>query len=152
MSVAVPAQWENWIQPIISEDYHPNDFRRLVRLLTYTLVGCSSSKRPKFEMRFLGALGRPENWRPAEKKIHDRIFRGIPKTGWLEVCTKIQWMKILNPIFRGPRKTGEPETGRLKDPQTFFWYFSENRRITYDQRTNRPGCILYHILISIAPF
>ena len=48
-----------------------------------------------FELRFLGVLRKPENRKPVEKKIRD-------------------------PIFRGARETGEPETGREKNPKSDF--------------------------------
>ena len=37
--------------------------------------------RKKSEIQFLGVFGRPENRRPAEKKIRDPIFRGLQTTG-----------------------------------------------------------------------
>ena len=35
----------------------------------------------KFEIGFLGVLGKPENRRPAGEKIRDPIFRGARETG-----------------------------------------------------------------------
>ena len=112
----------------------------LTHLHPARLVFLQSSEWRKSEIGNLGVFGRPEHRRPAEKKIRDPIFRGAQKTGWLELCTKIQWTKILIPIFRGLRKTGTLETSWERIPETFFWYSSEDRRNTEHQNTNRVGC------------
>ena len=60
-----------------------------------------------FEIRFLGVPRKLDNRRPAKKKIRDPIFRGAKETGEPETGRE----KIRNPIFRGAQETGEPETG-----------------------------------------
>ena len=40
-----------------------------------------TGREKKFEIQFLGVLGKPENRRPAEKKIRNPIFRGAQETG-----------------------------------------------------------------------
>ena len=44
-------------------------------------TGQPETGQENFEIQFLGVLGKPENRRPAEKKIRNPIFRGAQETG-----------------------------------------------------------------------